>query len=288
MKKLFFLTAAAIFAASGTAQTPAELKSWLPPVEGGTIDEKVEVFNPDNLFERINGAAPLYLESGFQEMTSMEYKKGEEYITIQAYRHATPEDTFGMYASERSPDLEFYPFAGEAQGDAGNVFFFAGNIYVKMWGYSEGDISGTLQQIARGLAEKIAPNAGYPAVLQAFPAANKVAHTEAYITSNYIGHEFLTNVYTTDYMVDGKKYQGFVIDAGTPEAARETLVKYYAFARQTVDPQLGVQTIADRYNGDIPVIWQGRYLIGIFSSDSTPMPGAEAFLAAIAASIAKQ
>lgn len=282
MKKLFFLTVTAIFAASSTAQTPAELKSWLPRVAGWTIDERVEVFNPDNLFERINGAAPLYLESGFQEMTSMEYKKGEEYITIQAYRHATPEDTFGMYASERSPDLTFFPFAGEAQGDATNVFFFAGNIYVKMWGYSEGDISGTLQEIAQGLAAKIAPDAGYPAVLQAFPAANKIVHTEAYITSNYIGHEFLQHVYTTDYTVDGKKYQAFVIDAGTPEAARETLVKYYTFARQNVDPQPGRQTIADRYNGDIPVIWQGRYIIGIFSSDGAPMPGTEAFLTSIA------
>ncbi len=285
MKKLFFLTVAAILAASSAAQTPAELKSWLPPVDGWTIDERVEVFNPDNLFERINGAAPLYLESGFREMTSMEYKKGEEYITIQAYRHATPEDTFGMYASERSPDLEFYPFAGEAQGDAGNVFFFAGNIYVKMWGYSEGDISATLQQIARGLAGKIAPDAGYPAVLQAFPDANKVAHTEAYITSNYIGHEFLEHVYTTDYAAGGKKCQAFVIDAGTPEAARETLVKYYAFARQSVDPQPGLQTIADRYNGDIPVIWQGRYIIGIFSPDGSPMPGAEAFLSSIASKL---
>lgn len=42
-------------------------------------------------------------------MTSMEYKKGADYITIQAYRHATPEDAFGMYSSERSSDLEFLP-----------------------------------------------------------------------------------------------------------------------------------------------------------------------------------
>jgi hypothetical protein len=282
MKKLFFLTATAILATGAAAQTPVELHSWLPPVAGWTIDERVETFNPDNLFERINGAAPLYLESNFREMTSMEYKKGEEYITIQAYRHATPADAFGMYASERSPDLTFFPFAGEAQGDASNVFFFAGSIYVKMWGYAEGDISAALQQIAAGLAAKIDPQADYPTVLQAFPESNKVAHTEAYITSNYIGHEFLKSVYTTDYALNGKTCQAFVIDAGTPEAAQQTLVSYYAFARQHVTPQPGAQTIADRYNGDIPVIWKGRYIVGIFSSDGSPMPGAESFLTSIA------
>jgi len=89
------------------AQTPDGLKSWLPPVDGWTVSGEVEVFNPDNLFDRINGAAPLFLENNFREMTSMEYKKGADYITIQAYRHATPEDAFGMYSSERSSDLEF-------------------------------------------------------------------------------------------------------------------------------------------------------------------------------------
>ena len=69
----------------------------------------MEVFNPDNLFDRINGAAPLFIENNFREMTSMEYKKGSEYITIQAYRHATPEDAFGMYAAERSSDLAYLP-----------------------------------------------------------------------------------------------------------------------------------------------------------------------------------
>jgi hypothetical protein len=285
MKKILCIGALLLGAQSLSAQTPAELHSWLPPVAGWTIDERIETFNPDNLFERINGAAPLYLESNFREMTSMEYKKGEDYITIQAYRHATPADAFGIYASERSPDLEFFPFAGEAQGDASNVFFFAGSIYVKMWGYAEGDISAALQQIAAGLAAKIDPQADYPAVLQAFPETNKVAHTEAYITSNYIGHEFLKNVYTTDYAADGKTYQAFVIDAGTPEAARQTLASYYAFARQNVVPQPGAQTIADRYNGDIPVIWKGRYIVGVFSSDGSPMPGTESFLSSIAEGI---
>lgn len=48
------------------AQTPDELKSWLPPVDGWTVSGEVEVFNPDNLFDRINGAAPLFLENNFR------------------------------------------------------------------------------------------------------------------------------------------------------------------------------------------------------------------------------
>ena len=283
MKVVFSFFAILVFSLQTiVAQTPQELKSYMPELAGWTLVSEVEVFSPDNLFDRINGAAPLFLENNFQEMTSMEYKKGDDYITVQVYRHATPEDTFGMYASERSTDLTYYPIGGEAQGDAANLYFFAGNIYVKMWGNSAEDLNPNLQAIAKALAAKADPDAGYPAVLQAFPAEDKVPYSETYITSNFIGHEFLRGVYTTDYKKDGKTFQAFVIDGRTTAGAKEVLEKYFAFTKQPQEFTEGPQTITDRYNGDIPVIWDGRYVVGVFSANGDAMPGAEAFLKGIA------
>lgn len=264
------------------AQTPDELKSYLPAIPGWIISEKVETFNPDNLFDRINGAAPLFIENNFREMTSMEYTKGDDYITIQAYRHASPEDAFGMYASERSPDLTFYPFAGEAQGDDNGIFFFAGNIYVKMWSSSSENVGTILQQIAEELSKKIDPEAGYPALIKLFPADGKIPHSETYITSSYIGHEFLKSVYTTKYNKDGKEFQVFIIDGKSKEGAKETLEKYFTFTKQSPDFQEGELTITDRYNGDIPVIWKGQYVIGIFSENGDKITGTATFLKSIA------
>jgi hypothetical protein len=83
----------------------------------------------------------IYPFNNFREMTSVDYKKGDDYITIQAYRHATPEDAFGMYASERSAELTYLPrVGGEAQGDDENLFFFAGTIYVKTSSHSETEV----------------------------------------------------------------------------------------------------------------------------------------------------
>ena len=50
------------------AQTPDELLLWLPEVNEWKKPESKEVFNPDNLFDRINGAAPLFIENGFKEI----------------------------------------------------------------------------------------------------------------------------------------------------------------------------------------------------------------------------
>lgn len=264
------------------AQTPDELKSWLPPVDGWTVSGEVEVFNPDNLFDRINGAAPLFLENNFREMTSMEYKKGADYITIQAYRHATPEDAFGMYSSERSSDLEFLPVGGEAQGDKANLYFFAGNMYLKMWSNASGDVSKELQAIGKALAEKIDAGAGYPPVIRLFPEQGQIPYSAAYITSNYIGHEFLRAVYTMKYEKDGQSFQLFVLDGGSPDGVKDVLTQYMAFTKQSDELKEGELLVKDRYNGDIPVLWKGRYLVGVYNENGDMIPGADALLEELA------
>lgn len=260
------------------AQTPDELKSWLPAVAGWTISDEVEVFNPDNLFDRINGAAPLFIENNFREMTSMEYKKGADYITIQAYRHATPEDAFGMYSSERSSDLAFLPIGGEAQGDKTNLYFFAGNMYLKIWSNVSGDVSAELQSIGKGLAEKIDAKAAYPLVVRLFPEEGKIPYSVSYITSNFIGHEFLRSVYTARYERGGQSFQLFILDGGTPEGVKDVLTQYMAFTKQPQEVKGGELLIKDRYNGDIPSLWKGRYLIGIFNENGDTITGGNELL----------
>ncbi|GHT25971.1 hypothetical protein AGMMS4957_21350 [Bacteroidia bacterium] len=276
MKHLYiaFLSLSCL-AGQAFAQTPKELQAALPAVEGWTVSAETEVFNRDNLYERINGAAPLFLENNFQEMTSMTYTQGDAYITIQAYRHATPEDAFGMYASERSSDMTFYPgIGGEAQGDEYGLFSFAGCIYLKMAANGElEDFAPALKAIAKGLTKKIDANAGYPDIFQYFPPDYMKPHTQAYITQNYIGHEFLKPVYTANYDIDGAEVQGFIIDGKTKEGAQKILSEYLKFTKQTTAAsESKLLTIEDRYNGKIPLVWQGQYLFGAFNDTGSEFP----------------
>jgi hypothetical protein len=275
MKRLFYIIPALFcFAGQVFSQTPEQLKAALPPVAGWEITPTIEIFNRDNLYERINGAAPLFLENNFQEMTSAVYTQGDNYITIQAYRHASPEDAFGMYASERSSDMTHYPgIGGDAQGDEYGLYFFSGSVYVKMTASDEGEqISAALKEIAKGLAEKIDANPAYPAIIQSFPQEGRLPYTEAYITQNYIGHEFLKPVYTVDYNLNGEKFQTFVINGKTPEGAKQILTEYFKFTKQSTDFSEGNLLVKDRYNGNIPVVWKGQYLIGAFNDNGADFP----------------
>jgi len=278
MKYLFFsiIIGLSCFAGQAYSQTPQQIYAALPQVDGWKLSpvSEIEIFNRDNLYERIDGAAPLFLENNFQEMTSIVYTKGDDYITIQVYRHATPEDAFGMYASERSPDMTFYPgIGGEAQGDGYGLYFFSACIYVKISVNNENvDNTLAMQYIAKSLSEKTDPNATYPPVIISFPKKGQIPHSAAYVTQNYIGHEFLKPVYTVNYELSGKKFQAFVIDAKTAENVKQILSDYFNFTKQTNPLVEGNLLIKDKYNGSIPVVWKGRYLIGAFDETGADFP----------------
>jgi hypothetical protein len=282
MKIVYLITLLIALPVLTVAQTPDELFAWFPDVNEWNKPETKEVFNPDNLFSRINGAAPLFIENGFKEMTACDYTKGEDYITIQIYRHATPEDAFGMYSSERSTDLTFYKIGGEGHGDNGSFYFFSGSLYVKIRSSAENEETGeAIRKIAGTLAAKADPDANYPKIIKSFPKENKAPYTEAYITANYIGHEFLNKVFICQYIKDGLNYQLFVIDAGTTDAAREILKKYFTFTKQPLDFNEGELLIKDRYNGDIPCLWKGQYLIGIYNEKGVTIDDAKNILNSI-------
>lgn len=218
-------------------------------------------------------------------MTSMEYKKGSNYITIQAYRHASPEDAFGMYAAERSSDLQYLPIGGEAQGDKSTLYFFAGNMYLKIWSNTSGDVSKELQNVGKALASKIDAKADYPHIVRLFPEQGKIPYSATYITSNFIGHEFLRAVYTMKYEKDGQTFQLFVLDGGSADGVKSVLTQYMAFTKQTDMLKEGDLLIKDRYNGDIPALWKGRYLIGVFNENGDAVPGGNELVKELAAKL---
>lgn len=275
MKYIVLSVVIGLFCVAGQAyaQTPEQLRADLPEIEGWVITPDIEIFDQNNLYERINGAAPLFFENNFREMTSMEYVKGDDYITIQAYRHATPEDAFGMYASERSSDMQHANIGGEGQGDDYGFYFFSGPVYVKMHANNESEYNGKImREIARGMAEKIDPTSSYPPIVKAFPPEGKLPYTESYITVNYIGHEFLKPAYTCNYIYDGKPVQLFVIDGKSKEGAASILKSYFNFTKQAQDFSEGKLLITDKYNGNIPVIWKGQYIIGAFNDAGDDFP----------------
>jgi len=261
------------------AQTPAELKAKLPPIQGWSIVEETEVYHPDNLYDKINGAAPGYILFDFKELTVLEYNKNiaekdelPPYISIQVYRHATPTDAFGIYASERPSATTFIQTGAEGYQEGAMLNFFVDNLYIKIESPSiDDDVVEAVSFIAQELGRKINETPVFPVQLSHFPIENKIEHSEIYIPSGFLGHDFLTNAFTAKYELSGKRYQLFIMDAGSVEQANATLNRYIQFTKQNLRPREGRLTIKDRFNGDLECQWKGRFIWGIINDNNAPL-----------------
>jgi hypothetical protein len=101
-------------------------------------------------------------------------------------------------------------------------------------------------------------------MLEAFPTAGKVDHSERFMLNDFLGHEFLHSAYVADYKLDGQNFQLFVMCAASEAAARVMLERYAALDKGGPGPGVrpGTRTIDDPYNGPILVSWQGQYICG--------------------------
>jgi len=275
--RIIILLTAIVCVQITTAQTPAEIKAKLPQLAGWSMDETIEVFDSDNLFERINGAAPGYFLYNFKELTCFEYSEtgaGENlpYISIQVYRHATREDAFGIYASERPSETNFLDIGAEGYQEGSMLNFFVDDLYVKMESPSdEESVAEAIRQIAREFGRNINQQPIFPVQLKMFPDENKIPHSELFISMGFLGHEFLNNAFIANYQVNGKKYQLFIIDSGSIDQAKATLERYLQFTKQNLRLREGRLTIKDRFNGDLECQWKGRYIWGIVNNSNAPL-----------------
>ncbi|MDZ7261705.1 MAG: hypothetical protein ONB05_06335 [candidate division KSB1 bacterium] len=209
----------------GLLPKQGELSDW-------RVVSKPRFFEPDNLFNYIDGAADLYLLYGFRKVLTIDYAVGADSssVTVEIYCMESPTHAFGIYAAERSPEEQ--PVAIGVQGYLGaNLLnFYKGPYYVKITSFAVSkNLSAMLERMARAIAEKIPGKFNEPELFRYFPAENKVKQSERYIPTNFLGQSYLQNGYRCDYTTDQMTYQVFLVPMESDTAAQAVLKKYQRF-----------------------------------------------------------
>jgi hypothetical protein len=249
--------------------SPSDLKAFVfPEVAEWKQSGEIQTFIPKTLFEYINGGADLYLTYDFQELKVAEYSNGKKAsVTIEAYRHKTPTDAFGIYSQERLSDANFVEIGTQGYIEENVLNFMAGPYYVKISGIHTGPED---REILLTFAKKVAENLGekgtLPSILSFFPEEGKKRNSEKFIPIKFLGYAFLHSAFTADYEVSGTKFKLFVIEGAGRDDCRDMIQKYL---QQTGKPEKevteGLYKILDPYHGDIELRWKGKYIWGILS-----------------------
>ncbi len=245
--------------------SPAAKGLQFPDIPGWKPSGDVQTFGPKTLYEHINGAADLYLASDFEELKVAEYVNDKKAsVIVEAYRHRTPRDAFGIYSQERLPDGNFLTIGAQGYIDKNILNFVHGSYYVKLNSFNTGaEDAEVLQAIAKKVQENIKEKGGLPGILSAFPPEGKKGNSEKYITRDFLGYPFFNSAYTADYEVAGKAFKLFLIEAADKNECKSVIQKYL---RQINNPEREVSegryTVSDPHHGVIDLFWKEAYIWG--------------------------
>lgn len=218
------------------APTPARASTAKnQPIEipGATPMGDTEYYSADNLYEKIDGRAPAYLEFGFQQLRSRSFAEPADkgsYVDVYEYRMDSPVNAFGIFALERDPAGKPLDFAPDGYSGEMGYFFRQGNCYVQVIASDQKPATLDLaKSVAGQLAKSIpADDAGLGA-RRNLPAQGMIPGSLAYTQDNAQGQAFLKEVFQATYGFEGKKLTFFLM-VTTPEAAAKAWESYLAFS----------------------------------------------------------
>lgn len=261
---------------SVSAATADDHNRFFTEIDGWEKPEEVDVYNPDNLFDIINGAADVFLAYDFQNLYWGEYTSKTDdniYIVLEIYRQGDPVNAFGVYSQERPRNPQLTDVGAQGYKLPGVLHFFAGDSYVKIRSHDRSEeTAAAMEKLARHVAVSLDPDPSFPVDQAALPEEGKVIFTDQFINTNFLGHPFLSRAFVSTYEIDGEKFNLFMIENDDAGKCEKMLSDYYEFSKQEdVEIVEGIHTIDDRWNGRVGIVWKGNRLYGYYNLDNTQL-----------------
>ena len=234
-------------------------------------------YNPDSLYQYIDGGADIYLLYSFKSLLHQDFKSGAADLTVDIYDMDKTENAFGIYAAERSPGYKFFSIGAEGYRDKGILNFVQDRYYVKLSG-SGSNADALLDQFARLLSGRIGGTQTLPELLAKLPREHQVPHSQQYVRKDPLGHAFLAPAYIVAYAQGKQESKLLVSVANNAQEAKsrsEQLAKHFKQSGECSSaPELGEGGIRakNNYDGRLIARTRGRYLIALLNP---PENGAE-------------
>ena len=247
-----------------TANDFPEFSNWK------TLSE-VMYYNPDNLWEYINGAADQFIDYGFLTVGVGEFETEGVQFSVDIYDMGNPLNAFGVFATESRGVKNRYDIGTLAAISLpSQALMFKGKYYIKIYAF-EGELNESSGKIfLKDIAEKLDGSTELPAVLQKLPGSDKINGSEGFTRLGFLGLSDLKNCLYADYMDEnGEKYQFFLVKPEKDRTDKETFENIDKGWKALEWQQNKVKTRKIPYQGITAVILLPGGLYGV-SNAATP------------------
>ncbi|HLP76096.1 MAG TPA: DUF6599 family protein [Candidatus Paceibacterota bacterium] len=252
--------------------------AWLPPEV--KVFGTPEQFTPDNLYDKIDGKAELYVSTGVARMDCQRFAlkdKPDEWFEWFCYGMNGVPQAFSVFSTQRRSEGETLDLTPYAYRTKNAIFFAAGTNYVEVVGSSGNEsLLNAILAMAKNFVAATSASGGQMAEMQLLPTNNLVAGSITLQTSDAFGFDQFKNVFTAQYNLNGAEAMAFVTTCASPDAANTLRDAYRKFLLDnggkeaaTANAELGS---AIEIMGTFEIIFcQGNIVAGVHSAPNLPV-----------------
>jgi hypothetical protein len=183
-----------------------------------------EFYNPDNLFEKIDGRAPAYQGFNVQQLRCRSFNVvavAGSYVDVYEYRFDSPVDAFGMFALERDPKGAPLDFAPDGYSGEMGYFFRQGAVYVQVIASDvKPETLALTKAVAQNRAKELPADDRGLAGRHRLPAAGMIADSVAFVSENAQGQAAFKDVFQARYKFNDAELPFFIMVATPADAAK--------------------------------------------------------------------
>jgi len=227
-------------------------------VQGWRQEGAERSYEPDNLFEYMDGNAEGYLIYGMVHMQGVTCKSGDDSILIDVFEMADADSAYGVFTANLDPTRPIEKIGMGGQVQPRHAMFAKNNYYLELSANPDTDHTPALRAFTRELEDRIGGRSDPPDALGWFPKEKLVSLR--LIPESVLGVRALKRGYVAQY----EQGKAFVVMERSAEAAAEVMNKLRGRAGDVVADQLGDEAFhaKDPYLGILCVFRKGRYVGG--------------------------
>lgn len=224
-------------------------------VAGYSLTQGPDYYVKDKLYELMDGASDGYIAYGFVELAKGVYKasadkKLAEELTIEVFQFEDRLGALGKFAEERSNCQKMDAHPTNFCLRSSDLLFWKGPYMIKVQTFDDTPEAETaIVELAAAVDKKIEGDATLPPLHARLPADGRLKGSEGYLIRDSFGFAGLKGLHTALYaQAEGAEDEAatlFVVDRGTPEAARKELedIKALLSADDGVKAKGGLQPL---------------------------------------------
>ena len=196
--------------------------------------ESASVYGPDDLYEYIDGQAPLFIEFGFKALFVGEYDPAAPDappLVLELYDMAARRNAYGIFNDSRPLEDDPIPL-GNSGFHSGNVAgFWKGPFYVRVSAPVSQDAAPLVGRAAAELAASIQDESRTLREFEAFPREGLVEGSLAFTKTAAFGLEHLGDVFSGEYEQGGRHYHLFFVAPDASDRNEQTLEEHARFLK---------------------------------------------------------